>query len=161
MKKMGRDRKLVEAQIEGLCRAYTIVKKENEAGGDGLKKLEEEIKFRNITYTPLSYSADLIMEYLEHMSENILTSTLLLALTVLRDEFGFGESRAKRFWQRYTLKTECLRDSVLTELSWEDLANQAKEELGFDITLDWEAWRRLDFMEDEKNGYKRNNSERN
>lgn len=150
MKKCGRDRKLVEAQMEGMCRAYTIVKRGNEEGKNGLDELEKEIKFRNVTYTPLCYSMDIIMEYLEHMSENILTSTLLLTLVVLRDEFGFGPKRAQKFWERYTLKTECLRDDVLTNLSWQDLADQAKEELGFDITLDWSAWRKLDFLEDEK-----------
>lgn len=141
MKKLGVNRKYVEAQMEGLCRAYTIVKQGNEAGKNGLEELEKEIKFRNVTYTPLSYNKDVIIEYLEHMTENILTATLLLTLAVLRDEFGFGKDRAKRFWQRYTMKTECLRDRAITELSWTDISEQVREELGFDITLDWDAWR--------------------
>jgi len=140
MKKIGRD-KLVEAQIEALCKAYTWVKEYGYE--EGLKKIDDEVHYRNVTYIPLSYSKEKIEGYLKEMTENILNTTLLLSLTVLRDEFGFGKDRAERFWKRYTLKTACLMDRAISELSWEDLAQQAKEELGYDTTLNWDAWKNI------------------
>jgi hypothetical protein len=138
MKKMGRDRKLVEAQIEGLCRAFTIVKQGEEHGLEDLKK---EIEFRNITYTPLSYDKQVILDYLTDMTENILSTVMLLSLSVLHDEFGFGKTRAEKYMQRYALKTECLRDYAITNLTWEDVAQDVKDNLGFDFNIDWEAWK--------------------
>lgn len=135
MKRIGNGRdKLVEAQIEGLCKAYTIVKEK------GIDELEKEIKFRNMTYLPLTYSREKLMDYFNGMIENIFNSIILLSMATLHDEFGFGKDRADRYLKRFMLKSACMQDREVTEVSWEDIAQQVKEDLGYDVTIDWKTW---------------------
>ena len=135
MRKIGND-KLVKAQIEGLCKARQLV----QVGG--IEALDKEIKFRNISYIPLKYSQEKIINYFNNMTGEIFDGVLLLTLVTLHDEFGFGKERTNRFLKRYFLKFACMRDKDITELSWEDINEQCKEELGFDINMDYESWRR-------------------
>ncbi len=56
----------------------------------------------------------------------------LLTAAVLRDEFDFGPKRAKRFWDRFNSKTECIMSDMAT---WDDYQKMVKEELGLNIEL--------------------------
>ena len=63
---------------------------------------------------------------------------LLLGCMALRDEFDFGKKRVERFIKRYNLKTACLMDPEISGLTWKDLNQYLKEELGLDLRINGE-----------------------
>lgn len=112
------------ARNEGLNLALQIVK---EKGIDGLK---EEIKFRNITgiHSPLT-KADL--EKLEvKFKKQVIIYYTSAAVYVLKEKFGFGKVRIKRFYDLF----EDLCDSVMRKyLTLEDIIDYLKEECDIDL----------------------------
>lgn len=63
---------------------------------------------------------------------------LLLALSTVRDEFGFGEKRMQRLINRMEKKATCLIGDMAT---WEDFRETIKEEMGIEVNVRQSAGR--------------------
>lgn len=63
---------------------------------------------------------------------------LLLALSTVRDEFGFGEKRMQRLINRMEKKATCLIGDMAT---WEDFRETIKEETGIEVSVRQSAGR--------------------
>lgn len=111
---------------DGLLLAERIVKE------GGLERLQEEIKYRGIT----GVHTQLAKKEIEKASEVIKMTTidiiLLLALSTVRDEFGFGEKRMQRLINRMEKKATCLTGDMAT---WEDFRETIKEETGIEVNV--------------------------
>lgn len=121
---------------EGMNYALEFIKK------NGIEAFEEEIKFRKNTNVPLRISKkayeEAVEKELDRSRQCILDSVLIVAVTCLRDEFDFGRKRVERFIKRYNLKTACLMDPEISGLTWKDLNQYLKEELGLDLRINGE-----------------------
>ena len=70
------------------------------------------------------------------MYESFLCQTLM----VLHDEFGFGQTRCNRFFDRWKLKEDCLQDGLVT---WKDHVDAIKKELDIELPTDNMRWNEL------------------
>lgn len=117
---------------DGLLLAERIVKE------GGLERLQEEIKYRGIT----GVHTQLAKKEIEKASEVIKMTTidiiLLLALSTVRDEFGFGEKRMQRLINRMEKKATCLIGDMAT---WEDFRETIKKEMGIEVNVRQSAGR--------------------
>ena len=95
----------------------------------GIDALVEECKFRKKTGIPISVERKKCDEAIERIKMNTIDTIRILSLAVLRDEFGFGKDRLKRFAERFENKTECLVDEYV---NWEDIIENIKEETGLE-----------------------------
>lgn len=106
---------------------------------NGIEAFEEELKFRQVTNVPLRIERkvyeEAVEKELERSRQNILDTVLIVAVTCLRDEFDFGKKRVARFIERFNLKTACLMDPEISGLTWKDLQEYLKEELGLDMKI--------------------------
>jgi len=112
------------------------------AAGDkfGARIIQEEIDKRGKMGIPTAATT----KELEHatmpiklcMYESFLCQTLM----VLHDEFGFGQARCKRFFDRWKLKEDCLQDGLVT---WKDSVDAIKQELDITLPTDGMKWNEL------------------
>lgn len=98
----------------------------------GVEALEKELKFRNTSGINLPLARKELDAACEKIKQRTCDTVGLLTAAVLRDEFDFGPKRAKRFWDRFTSKTECIMSNMAT---WDDYQKMVKEELGLDIEI--------------------------
>lgn len=98
----------------------------------GIESLIEECKFRKKTSIPISVERKKCDEAIEHIKLNTIDTIRILALAVLRDEFGFGKDRLRRFAERFEKKTECLCEEYV---NWEDIIENIKEETGIEESI--------------------------
>lgn len=105
--------------------AYAL-KVAKEKGIDGL---EEELKRRNATETPIRIPNAQLQEYSENVKRNVTNHVLLLTLVTLRDEFEFGEKRLDRFQKRFNDKAECISGDWTT---WSEQVRTLAEEVGIE-----------------------------
>lgn len=121
---------------EGMRYAYDFIKE------NGLDAFYEELKFRSKTNVPLRIAKkayeEAVEKELDRSRQCILETVLIVAVTCLRDEFDFGKKRVARFIKRYNLKTACLMDPEISGLTFKDLQQYLKEELGLDMTINGE-----------------------
>lgn len=66
------------------------------------------------------------------MKKNTLDTVLLLSAVTLRDEFDFGEKRARRFIHRFNEKADCI---VTDNLSWDDCKEIVEDELKIKLDI--------------------------
>ena len=66
------------------------------------------------------------------IKEQILDTVLAMSIMVLRDEFGFGKKRLDQFKARFSLKTECMNDGLVT---WADILEAIRDETGIELTI--------------------------
>ena len=111
---------------EGMAFALKIAKEK------GIEGLEEEVKYRNITYVPLAVSKKAMDECVNNIKLNTIDTMLLLSASTLRDEFGFGKDRLARFIERFNDKAECLVDGFCT---WDDQMTTLAEECGIKLSI--------------------------
>lgn len=71
----------------------------------GIDVLVEECKFRQKTGIPVTVERKKCDEAIEWIKMNTIDTIRNLSLAVLRDEFGFGKDRLKRFAERFENKT--------------------------------------------------------
>lgn len=90
---MARD-KLEEARREGMAYALKIAKTK------GIEGLEEECKFRGATKMPLALPKNAIDECVLKIKENTIDTITILSAITLRDQFGFGAERIKKYIYR-------------------------------------------------------------
>lgn len=111
---------------DGLLLAEKIVKE------GGLERLQEEIKYRGITGIHTQLAKKEIEKESEVIKMTTIDTILLLALSTVRDEFGFGEKRMQRLINRMEKKATCLIGDMAT---WEDFRETIKEETGIEVNV--------------------------
>lgn len=124
---MAKINKEHQARIEGMQYALDYVKKH------GIEELEKEVHFRCNNKLPLTTSREMVEEYQEIIKENMLSTVSLMAVLILREEFGFGATRLSRFTNKFKANTEQLKSGDLT---WRDAYEAMVEEVGFSIGID-------------------------
>lgn len=117
---------------DGLLLAERIVKE------GGLERLQEEIKYRGITGVHTQLAKKEIEKASEVIKMTTVDTILLLALSTVRDEFGFGEKRMQRLINRMEKKATCLIGDMAT---WEDFRETIKEETGIEVNVRQSAGR--------------------
>ena len=117
---------------DGLLLAERIVKE------GGLERLQEEIKYRGITGVHTQLAKKEIEKASEVIKMAAIDTILLLALSTVRDEFGFGEKRMQRLINRMEKKATCLIGDMAT---WEDFRETIKEETGIEVNVRQSAGR--------------------
>lgn len=113
-------------EMEAMSKALSIAKEK------GIDALEEELKMRGATKMPLTVSAAKGKEWMEQAMNEMLETVVLMSISVLHDEFGFGEKRLNKFLDRYAEKTDCMAHGYV---NWEDLQEEMKEKLGKDFNI--------------------------
>lgn len=116
----------MNGQNSGMENACRIAKEK------GIEVLDEECKFRKKTNIPISIERKKCDEAIERIKLNTIDTIRILSLAVLRDEFGFGKDRLKRFVERFEIKTECLCEEYV---KWEDIIENIKEETGLEESI--------------------------
>lgn len=111
---------------DGLLLAEKIVKE------GGLERLQEEIKYRGITGIHTQLAKKEIEKASEVIKMTTIDTIILLALSTVRDEFGFGEKRMQRLINRMEKKATCLIGNMAT---WEDFRETIKEETGIEVNV--------------------------
>lgn len=111
---------------DGLQLALSIVKER------GIEGLEEEIRFRNVTGIHTMLAKKDLDKATRKIKEMTMDTFAILSVATVRDEFGFGAKRLKRFLDRMELKAECLMDDMV---SWQELIESIKEETGIELRL--------------------------
>ena len=124
---MAKVSKFEAARREGMAYAYKIVKE------NGIDRLEQEIRYRNISKAPIGVEKETIDLFTNKCKRAIFSSMTCLVLMILRDEYGFGKVRGERFLEQFQNKAECLLKDFA---SWEDFRDTIKEEMNIDIALD-------------------------
>ena len=97
----------------------------------GEEEFEKELRVRCRTGIDIRLTPKEIDDCSQKIKEMWLDTVLTMAVAVLHDEFDFGKKRIQRFFDRYMLKSDCLRGGFVT---WQDYTDTIKEELG--ITID-------------------------
>lgn len=111
---------------DGLQLALSIVRER------GIEGLEEEIRFRNITGIHTMLAKKDLDKATRKIKEMTMDTFVILSVATVRDEFGYGAKRLKRFLDRMELKAECLMDDMV---SWQELIDSIKEETGIELRV--------------------------
>lgn len=127
---MAKMNKELMARLEGMQYAYDFAKK------NGLDALEEEIKFRCNTKLPYTTNRQQVIEFQEMIKQRMLSTMALMSVLILREEFGFGSQRMKRFSDKFKDNTEQLQSGDLT---WRDTYEAMVKEVGFGISIEDEV----------------------
>lgn len=123
---MGRVGKEELARLSGAQWMLRLVKDK------GIENAEKELNWRTTNEIPLQVSETQLNDVSERIKTNTIESVMCLASATLRDEFGFGHDRLKRFADRFNKKTECLQGDFVT---WKAIAEQLEEEIGIRFHL--------------------------
>lgn len=105
----------------------------------GIEGCRKELEARGILNMPLKAKKSDVKEYVMYTKDTTLSTVLLMACAVLRDEFDFGTVRLNRFIDRFHLKAECLTDDYV---DWPDIQKTLEEETGIRLPLPDEFRRR-------------------
>lgn len=115
-------------RTDGMEYALRIVKEK------GVEALEREVKTRLWSGISLRNTIEEINEGTVAIKQMTLDTVRIVTVMTLRDEFGFGKERMKRFLDRFRSKTEVLIEDYAT---WKDYQDIIRKELGFDLELRW------------------------
>ena len=97
-----------QARRDGMGYALRIAREK------GIKGLEDEIRFRNISRVSVAMSSKEYIELRENLGKKISQVVLTLAEITLRDKFGFGKSRLEKFADRLNEKAGCVAEGYTT-----------------------------------------------
>ena len=123
---MGKQSQYDAGRLDGLDLALRIVK------ADGVEALEKELKFRGwggIHTTLATKELDLATEQIKSLTYETM---LVACISVLHDEFGFGQKRSQRFVDKFSKLTSYLDKGWLY---WKDLIDDINTRL--DLRLDF------------------------
>lgn len=123
---MGKIDNYATGRAAGMMLARDIVEE------GGIEELEKEIRFRNITGINVGISQKELDKASEHIKARTLDTVLVMAVSVLRDEFDFGKVRCNRFIERFNTKAACLMADMAT---WDDFIQSVKEEMGIEMVI--------------------------
>ncbi len=124
---MSKISKEEQARLSGIQRGLEI------AENKGIEALREEVEFRCKYKIPLACDMKDVGEALKEIQDNMLSTIMLMSVFVLRDEFGFGKERVKRFTDKYIENSKQL---LSKDLNWADVKEAMEEEIGFKCELD-------------------------
>lgn len=99
----------------------------------GVRIIQEEIHKRGRLGIPTAATTKELEEAAGPIKVCMYQSFLCMTLMVLRDAFDFGQTRCKRFVDRWKLKEACLKDGLVT---WRDQVEAIKKELNIEIQTD-------------------------
>lgn len=120
-----------------------------EARENGVEGLEKLMKF----YGAANIPPVLVKKDLDSSCETIKTITidtlLLGSCAVLRDKFGFGADRLKRFIDGFNFLSHHLTNSWL---DWWDIISELKDQCGLDLTVHNGAYHIVDAKNKDKDG---------
>lgn len=120
------DKKIHEYRMAGAAWILDIAKK------DGIESAEKELERRGAEFIPMEINNVALKEFEERVKNNTIDTICLLSAATLRDEFGFGKERLKRFVERFNEKSDCICENYVT---WNDMIEQMKEETGIDFNI--------------------------
>lgn len=129
---MGKINKEEEARRAGMAYAYKIVL---DKGVDGLK---EELKFRNITRTPLGIKQKDAVAYSNEVRMNCVTTFKLATLLTLADGFDWNTEQLEEFWNVFMNKIDNLLQTDQDDncfATWADYAEILWDEYKIKINL--------------------------
>lgn len=113
-------------RLAGLEMALRIAKK------GGVEALEKELKFRGKTGLNTPFNHKDLEEASEKIKAMTLDTMLLLSVSVLHDEFDFGQKRCQRFIDRANRIAASLVDDMAT---WDDYRQMVKDEIGIEMEI--------------------------
>jgi len=96
----------------------------------GIENFEKELAWRKGKNFTVPLTERQIGKYYKGVLSIVKDRVCTCALYALRDEFGFGPSRAKRFFNRFY---EYLQSIGQGYVSWIEVHDVVKDELGIDI----------------------------
>ena len=117
---------------EGMLFAHKIVKTAQAEGGDPVKALEAELKFRKRVRLNTLLTKKELEEANKRYLANAIESCGALAMVTLWDEFHFGKVRNARFIDAYTRNTDAFFEGYLT---WEDVIETLDKKCDMKIEL--------------------------
>lgn len=123
---MAKD-KYMEGRNDGFALAYNIYKKY------GPEEFEKEAKFRMGTGINVPVRTAELLKVREEAREQMAFVTAIVALMSIRDEFGFGKERLKKFVRAYNRKVGCLDPGHDWTVTIEDYRKVILEETGIDV----------------------------
>lgn len=119
---MGKDKQF-EWRMQGMYYAYKQIKER------GIEAFEDELRFRQASGVKiLSRTKKELDEY----SFAVTNITILFALSVLFDEFDFGQDECVRFMERLKLKLKSLAQE---DISWDEQQKIVEDEIGIHISF--------------------------
>ncbi|MCR5705162.1 MAG: hypothetical protein K6G85_11195 [Eubacterium sp.] len=124
---MGKLTKEEVARREGMSYALRIAKEK------GIDDLEADLKMRNAIDLPVRCSKKDLDAFSNAAKVNILYHVKVLMAVTLHDEFGFGNTRLKRFLERFDKKASCFEGDYT---DWEMQVQILAEECGIVIEDD-------------------------
>ncbi len=98
---MGKVDTYTKNRMEGLAWALRIIKSEENIE-KGVKRLEQEVKFRGVTFAPLDIPAEAIHECNIILAKRLMNTLLLVFLKVFEEEFGWKKIRLQRMVELFS-----------------------------------------------------------
>lgn len=123
---MAKLSKYLEGYEAGLDRALRIVREQ------GVQGLEDEIKFRNITGIHTNMPKQDVNNLVQEVKDKVVTAYTVLSMASLHDNFDFGYTRCRRWWEGVEKGAEYLCKDLAT---WDDYTKAIADTLGFDIEM--------------------------
>ena len=121
----------LQGRNEGMAFALKIAKE------GGVEALEKEIRMRNIWGLHVNVPMKDLQDIKDKITLRVVDIVACVALLTLRDEFGFGGHRGRRFLERFEKKVECVvgdpEDGQSVTL--EDYLQAVKDEMGISLTV--------------------------
>lgn len=116
--------KMTKWRLEGMGYALKAIE---ESSVDDFRK---ELAYRKNTGITALITPKELKQTRDLITTDALKVALIFSVYALRDEFGFGEERIKRFVKRYELKAQHFFEGLY---SFEELRQMLEEETGFVI----------------------------
>lgn len=129
---MNKMREYERGREDGLDLARRIVRE------GGLEALEKECRFRGVTGIHTSLARKDLDKASEKIKQLVSECCVIMAITVLHDEFGFGQKRCQKFMAGMDKASDYI-DQGLAE--WIDYVQAIKEELGIELSFSGEIKR--------------------
>ena len=98
----------------------------------GLEEARKEFEKRNLRGIPLQCRKEDVLRLYESERDNLTKCMLIIAISTLHDEYGFGSERLKRYADRFNLKASCLAEDYV---NWKDIQAEIAEETGIYVPL--------------------------
>lgn len=116
----------MEGRTQGLLLAYQIV------SDGGIEALEKEIRFRNKTKINTNMDLKSLNKETVKIKAHTIDSMTVVNVSVLHDEFGFGEKRITRFLNKFW----DIADSIIRDYAtMQDYVDMIHDELGIDLKI--------------------------
>ena len=129
---MNKMREYERGREDGLDLARRITRE------GGLEALEKECRFRGVTGIHTSLARKDLDKASEKIKQLVSECCVIMAITVLHNEFGFGQKRCQKFMVGMDKASDYI-DQGLAE--WIDYVQAIKEELGIELSFSGEIKR--------------------